>query len=502
MDVKQFNEAEVATPADLTDIGLFARTGSDDIVGGAIAYPNHWAGFVVSQPNSLQIDVSAGALFDGAIIYRNPASTRISLQVWLPLISSDRKFVAILADGETETVDAQRLVETDAETEETVLQSVPKTLTRKINFTVMGGAPSPTPLRPAVPADRCCIAYVELSPLGVVAIEVNQPHRVKTLAEVDTRLTQAEGEIADVQGSVKTIKSDIAAIWGRLGDIPNPIIMRQLKADVAALRVKAKLPAEARAYWYDPGLVGDQWDGQHSSWLARIREGVRFAFAAERDAQLALLNVDDPGVRLTGNLMLPAWTEERRLEVKGDGGSFNISSLQHTIVTAVQKTLSRVVTEYGPTISVCENAAEWAVLQGRSVGELFNRPGETFQIVSVDRNHTWAGHRWLGVRRVIQRTVVETYWDYVRSTVGLNGSVCGQTFLNAQAAIVTSVELSFTSVGVNGDVHLMLCECWEDGEPNFDAVVARVTKPANQLAKGWVTFSLTPTLLDPGKRFA
>ncbi len=234
MDRKVFTDAEVADVADFNDIGLFSRDGMDDTVGGAIAYPRHWAGFTVSQLNPLEVGVSAGSLFVGEAIYRNASPATINVQTYLPIIASDRKFIAILADGAVAEINGQRLVEVDADTGETVSQSLPLVETRKIIFTVMQGAPSPTASKPAIPADRCCIAFVELSNTGVLAIEINHDLRAKNLYEVEGRLETAEANIADTQSQVGNMRTQIADIFARLGDIPSPVKMRQLTKDTLA----------------------------------------------------------------------------------------------------------------------------------------------------------------------------------------------------------------------------------------------------------------------------
>lgn len=503
MDIVVFNEAEVAEPNDFTNIGLNARDSEDALNSGAIDYPAHWADFTVSNQNALELTVSPGTVFSAGKLYRNAAPTTINIQTYLPFIEGDRKFLAILADGAVATTNEERLFETDAETEETVAQQAPKLERRRIDFTIEFGAASPTPLKPEVPANRCCVAYIELSTIGIAAIEPNHAARVKTLYEHEGRLAGVEAEIGGISASVRTIRTDIANIQARLGDIPSPTIIRQMKRSIAQLLEQSSVPAEAVAYDYDPGLVGDKWDHAHPSWLARIREGVRFAYAAQRDMQLALIDEDAPSIKKSGNLLLPAWTEETRIEVAGDSGSVNISAAVHTVVDAIQKTLSRTVTEYGSTISVCENSAEWGrYVLGLAVGALFTRDGETFEVVSIDANAEWAGHRHLGVRRVIKRTVQETYWEFVTSMVGLNGSIHGQTWLNTQPSVLTSVELHFTLAAAAGPVHLLICETLENGAPNFKAVIARVEKAAQDLATGWVRFELAPTLLDGGKRYA
>ncbi|WP_127076144.1 hypothetical protein [Rhodomicrobium lacus] len=501
--IVKFSEAEVAEPSDFDDISAYARAGDEAITSGAIGYPHHWADYTVSNANAIEATISVGSLFVGGLVYRNDDPIVVNLQVHLPLVTGDRRYVALLLRGEEEVTTGQRLVETDADTGETVEQSVPKTGLRKVVCVVQQGLSSPTPLKPTVAADQCCLAYVELSPTGIVAIEMDNASRVKSLYEIEGRLSLVEGDVSNVRTRVSTIETDIANIASRLGDIPSPIIMRQIKRELGILRRTVALPDEARAWWYDAGLLQDAWDKAHASWLARVREGIRFPWAAERDAQLALIDESSNAIRFSGRLLLPAWTEAARLEIDGDGGSKNISQLVHTVTTAVRRELSRTVTEYGPTVTVCENNAEWSNTSGLDVGALFTKNGETWEVVGSDNGANYGvGHVLRYVRKLTVRTVTETYWDKVTENFGVNGSIYGQTWLCAQPMIVTSIDLKFTRVASTGDVHLFLCECSESGEPQFDRVLAKTTLAAGDLATGWVRFSITPRFLESGKRYA
>lgn len=500
--IVSFTQAEVAEPEDFGNISLFAREGDDHIVGGAIDYAHHWADFTLSQPSSIEVRLNPGRLFVGALVYAAEAPLDINLQIHLPLVTGDRRYVALLLRGVTQTLTAQRMIETDAETGETVEQAVPKVEARTVEVVIQQGLPSPTPLKPAVAADQCCLAFVELAPTGIVAVELDHGSRLKSLAEVEGRLTLVEGDMANTVRRTTTLETDVANIASRLKDIPHPTIIRQLKRDVAIVRRQLAMPDEARAYWYDAGLLQDAWDKTHPNWLARVREGIRFPWAAERDSQLALLDPGSAAVRMAGTLLLPAWSEMVRIEVAGDGGSTNISQLTHTVTTAVRREIARQVTEYGETVTVCENNAEWAGSYGHSVGELFTANGETFQVVAIAAQTEWAGHVIRAVRKVITRTVTDVYWDYVTESYGVNGSIYGQTWLCAQPMVLTSIDLSFTRVGSAGDVHLFVCECDEGGQPRLDRVIVTTTLASAQLATGWVTFELRPSLLESGKRYA
>ncbi len=496
----EFSEAEVAEPGDFGAISQYAREGGEAIVGGAIDYAHHWAGIAIAQTSAVGLSLSPGYLFVAEKVYGNDSAITVNLQTHLPLVTGDRRYVALLLRGVEDTETAQRLVETDADTGETVQQAVPKTSKRSIEVVIQQGLSSPTPIKPTVAATECCLAFVELATTGIVAVEMDHGSRVKTLSEIEGRLTVVEGDVTAAVKRVSSIETDIANIAVRLNDIPNPIVVRQMQRDLAQIRREIAMPDEARAYWYDNGLLQDEWDKAHASWLARVREGVRFPWAAERDMQLSLLDASSSAIRASGSLILPAWEEVVRLEVAGDGGSKNISQLVHTVTTATRRTLSRTVTEYGATSTVCSNAAGWGFLAGYDVGELFTRDGETFQVT-----RTWigsAGHKYYAFQNVTVRTVEETYWDYVTETMGLNGSVYGQTWLCAQPMVLTAIGFSAIRVGSAGDVHLMVCQCNSSGQPQFDAVIASTTVAAGDLLTGWNKVDIAPTLLESGQRYA
>jgi hypothetical protein len=528
--VIRFAEAEVAEPADFDAIGDAAREGHDNIVGGAIGYPSHWAAFTISTPTGTTVRVNEGRYFRNDRIYDLDAPVDLPLQVHLPLVVGDQRYVAILARHVDEVITAQRMIETDVDTGETVQQSIPKIDRRRVELVIQQGLPSPTPIKPDIASGDCALAFVLLSATGVVAVESGEDYRVKTLYEIEGRVRVLEGQMVVSFRRTQTLQSDLANLAGRILSIPRPEVIRQLQRDAARTRRILGIPDEARAYFYDPGLVRDQWDFGHANWLARVREGVRFAFAAERDDRLEVLDEGDEAIRIKDGILLPAWTEATRIEVDGSGSFRNISQQVHTVTTAVERTISRSSVEYGPTVAICENLSEWSQVGEQRVGETFQVNGETFQNLGVITSdtpevdlsviQTWnpdvtqagivewneqaqsAGHQNFAVQQVSHRSWTETYWDYVTETFGVNGSVYAQTFLLSQPMIMTSIDLRFTRVGTTGDVHLSLCEVDATGAPRFDRVIARSTVEANGLSVGWVKFDFAPRYLSAGRRYA
>lgn len=523
MDRVEFTEAEIAKEADFDRIGQFAVKGSDDIVGSAIAYPNHWAAFTVTAVNASVVRLSAGTLFNNQIVYAAGDTTDVDLMLKLPGITGNRMWVGLVAQGETETVNDTREIETDADTGETVLISVPKIIRRKVNIVPLDGQIelSENPLKPLVPANQCLVAWVLLGNTGIVRIEPGSAWRVKPLYEVEGRVVAIELLLADTIQRTTTLETNLANLAARMTMIPRPEIMLQLKTDVAAMRRALKMPTAARAYWYDAGLVQDDWDKQHPQWLARVREGVRFPYAQIVDSQMSLLNASSPDIRIKDNVLLPDWTEEARITVDGTGGTRDISQQVHTVQHAVANTVSYTSISYGPSFGVCENQAEWANIADVRAGETFNVNGTSYIAQGVaqgtllntvnglqtdfsahNSNPANAGHLGYSVAQVQYNTYSETYWSYWTEEIGVNGSIYGQTFLNAQPCIATSIDLKFTKVGADGEVHLFLCLCDGTGAPRFDTVIAKTSVPANQLTVGWNKFSFRPTLMQTGRRYA
>lgn len=455
--------------------------------------------------------------------YAAEAETDVDMMLNLPGITGNRRWVGLVAQGEEDEVIEPREIETDADTGETVLISVPKVIRRKVNIVRLPGQIelADNPVLPEVPANQCLIAYVLLSTTGIVGFVPGTQWRAKTLYEVEGRVTSLELTLSDTIQRTTTLETNLANLARQMTMIPRPEIMLQLKTDVAAMRRALKMPAAARAYWYDAGLVQDDWDKQHPQWLARVREGTRFAFAQIVDSQMSVLNPSSTDLKISYNILMPDWTEEARITVDGTGATRDISQQVHTIQHAQQHTVSYTSISYGPSFGVCENQAEWANIADKRAGETFNVNGTEYVAQGVaqgtlvntvtgsltdfsahNQNPANAGHQGYAVAQVQYNTWSETYWTYWTEEIGVNGSIYGQTFLNAQPSIATSIDLKFTKVGADGEVHLFLCLCDATGAPRFDTVIASTSRPANQLVVGWNKFSFRPTLMQTGKRYA
>ncbi len=503
MQRTSFAEAEIADHADFENIGLQAQAATDDLWQNAIGYPAHWAAFTVARKSAQEITVSAGRYVAGKIVYAQVAPKDVNLQLHIPAAASDQRWVAVLLRGK-EVIDmATRPFETsdDPETSVIVNRTTPKTIRRVVELIVQQGEANPVPVKPVVDATDACIAFVLLTSSGVNAIEPGNSDRVKTLYEVEGRVTALEVDLDGLFMRTETIETQIVNIQAKLTEIPRREVIRQMQRDIGAARLKVDLPDEARAFVFDNALIKDRWDMTNVDWLARIEEGVRFGFAAEVQARLEVQAEDDPKIAFRGRRMVPAFEEVTRIANTSLDGTLNISQLVHTQTTLVRKEVSRVRITYGPTMWACENQAGWSGLgEDARVGEMLNVGGETFEVVDVyTRNH---GHSQYGVRQLRYEVYNEPYWEYVTEDVGVNGSIYGQSFLVAQPMQLTSLDLSFARVGADGDVHVFIVETTTGGMPRFDAVLAQGKLTHADLVVGWNKVVLPITLLESGKRYA
>lgn len=513
-----FNDAELATATDFTNVGVYAQADSQAIIGGAIGAPNHWSRFSITQPTATTLVISAGTLFKENVGY-DSGPTTVDLSAYLPLISGDSIWIAILVRGVETTINDTRVIYTDASTGSTVPEVVPKTDVLSCTFVPLIGTEGPTPLQPAIPVSECCIAFVLMTQTGIQSITPGSTWRLTTLFELNGKVTILESELADVVQRTATLETDVANIAASLRTIPRPELMQQIQTNLGVLNTAAKIPDTARAYWEDPGLFTTYWNSSNSNWLARIWTGVRFPYAAIVNSQMAPLTAGDPLLKIVNNLAMPQWTETTRISVEGASGYKDISDRVHTVVTAVQNTVSRTSVSYGPTINVCQNQTGFAAVAGTEIGQTFTANGQTYVSDGLSTSSTpyapgldspvdWnadpnsANHQIYAVQQLQVDSWTDTYWSYVTNVYGVNGSIYGQTFLISQPTICTSVDLDFTRVDTEGDVNFFLCETDATGAPNFLNVLAQCTVAASALAVGWVKFSITPTLLESGKRYA
>jgi hypothetical protein len=493
--------------------GLNTIEAVGNLAGDVSGYPHHYAAVTVSPQAATVVRVNPGRLYVAGKVYDLDAPIDVDLQPRLTQVSGDTVWIALLLRGKVNLLRQQRQVLIDADTEETDNQQVEIAEHYTIEGIVQAGIPGPTPLKPTVAETECIVAWVQLGNTAVVAIEMHPEHRMRSLYEVEGRLTILEFRSAELEQTVRTIRTDVSAIAAAQRDAVRRDVFAQALLDISALRRESRIMEnEPRAYLYDPGLVNDKWDTDHPMWVARVAEGIRFEFVQLRDNRLELYDPANPNVMVVEGALLPRFEEVVKLSVEGGNQSKNMSQLVHTEIRAVERQVSRSSTSYGPIVTVCENTKDWGqVGAAAQADKKLTVQGETFNVVGLSTNTQSAnwnadprseGHKNYDVQKVSTTSWTETYWDYVTEQFGLNGSVYGQTWLNSQMQVVTAIRLRFTRVGSSGDAHLVVCECQEDGEPDLNKVIQRTTVLHANLRVGKVRFGFRPSLFEPGKRYA
>lgn len=509
-------EAEYLSPVDYNRFGQFPQDAIDDVVSDAIGFPAHWAAFTVARRSAQEVDVSPGRFFEGRAVYAADATQTLNLTLYLPVAASDERWVALILRGETGSIQEERAFETsqDPETNELVSIPTPVIANRIVRIVVQQGLASPAPaVQPAIAETDACIAYVRLTTQGVQDIQPGDRWRVKSLYEVENRVQSMELSFVQVVVRTEVLETGMANANAAIDELRRtqirPEIFRQVRRDVAALRIKGDVPEGARSDWYDPALVLDRWDPIHSSWLARIDEGIQMPFAAARQARLELQNEDDPRISFRQRRMVPSWKKAKRIFNEGGVATRLISQQTHIEINAVKRSVSRTKTVYGPTVNICENAAEWSRYSSDlEAGKTFSRNGETFVVIGqvADNGNTAQGyvpgHRIYAVRTVKKIKSTDTYWDYQPTELGLNGSVYGQTFLVDQPLIAPSIELEFANLGTDGAVYVLFCETGPTGAPKIADVISEAKLEFAELKLGWNEFRSDLTYFEPGKRYA
>lgn len=516
-----FNTRERVRSTDLTSIGEHAVEAVSTLAGDALGWPHHWAAFTVAKSAATRLSISPGHLFVGAAVYDLDAAAELDLTSCIPTVIGYSVWVAVIASG-GETVDqALAAVRSDVDTAALTYTSVDKTRRWAVAVTSLAGTPNLAPDKPMVPAGNCVLAWLKVDLTGILAdtIEVHLPHRVKSVYEIEARLTIVEADLALVTARTASLATDIAALGAAQRTIPRPEIIRQMQRDLGRLSRKIDLPAEAVAWGYDPGLVTDMWDMTHADAMFRVREGIRFAYASITDNRLALATPGDPKLKIVGGLALPAWTEEVILEVDGVDGYKDISDKARTTVDAVENTISQTSISHGPTIQVCENQKEWAGVSTVHASETFqSASGATFISLgeTTNTNNTIAGfdaeawnsdpanegHKNYSVEQLIVDSWTTTYTTYITHTYGVTGSIYGQTFTNSQMRVVTSIGLKTTRVGSESDLNLFMCGASSTGLPRYSKTLGHATAAPAALAVGWNALPISkPVLAEAGTRY-
>lgn len=501
---------QIVTPEDFNNLGEFPRAAFDTLVADAIDDRARFAGFAAAVTGPLEVTASAGRLYRAGKVYeRNDAGgVALALGDYLPIVT--RRVVSVVVWGvEQETAIAPRGFVVDAETDEIEGQAVATESRRFAEVNLVAGTENADPQPPAIDANTLAVAHVVLTPAGIESVAMVAVNRIGSVKEHGQRLRELEVWRGLTGAQVDTLKTDVSGLASRLRSTVRADELGDVAADLARLKTQAGMSDDLSAYGADHFLDISESDTEHPDWLSRIEEGARFPAAAEREANINLLNPLEDRVKLTGNFALPAYTSVPRITVRGNDGEIAIASYSQTTVDTVQMMRTRFRVRYGTSFMFCTNKEWWRSGEYDPVAGLFRREGETFEV--MDHNVTnpdrldrhGAKEKWVRLRQVWYDVYEEPYWEAQVSTETVSGAILAQTFLNAQDGWLTHVNLWFTRVAASGDVRVMICET-TNGKPNLERVIAKVQLTPEQLTiyPDATRVPIGPAFLVKGRRYA
>ena len=499
-----WENAERADRLDWTRMGEFSQNALDRLLEGAIAYPNHWARFLVAEKAGFTVTISPGEHYDSGVKYVLLESADEDLTSYRPIETGITKWVAILVGGQEVTIEEVRAIQTeDVEGGGTVQRQTPKIKRREVTRGIL---PSDvTGSKPIIPVGACCIAMVLLSTTGVETIEPYGEHRVVPLHEIEQRLTAVEERVDRLRRDTDSIATDVSAIAAEVASMPPVELHQQFGRQIARnMRELGRNPL-AGNFFFDGGLVDDFWDLEHPDSYIRIDHGLRFPFADRIDYQLRLADPSssDFTVTATGALM-PSYDEVVRIETSVGSNRQRIANIVHTETIATQHQQSHERLDYGPTEMVCENTLHWntANLRDRQYNETFGVNGVEYRALGVsdiEWNKTETaqnGHLGFDVQTVHRTTWTTTYTTYHTETYGLNNAAFAQTFRTSQLFTGTGVEIHMTEVDTSQEVTITVGRTHPNGSPALNGMLGKGTVEGAELSLGWQNVPIEPTLIS------
>ncbi|MCK5934496.1 MAG: hypothetical protein KAG89_20275 [Fulvimarina manganoxydans] len=534
------------TTQDLNDLGNFPRQSFDALVSNAVSGLKYFSGFAATRSGQAEVTLGPGYFWGGGPFYSREGDTVFNFLTggsYLPAAAGLKRKVAIVTYGETVQTDVQdRGFRTDDEGA-AQSQSVPVQEYRYARLDLISGPIAADPQKPTLDVGLVPVAWVTLDNNGVLetnGIEMAEDYRLPSVESLKQLIRAIQSWREQIGQAIDTIQTELitikAAIPHRIGKLLQDIIAR-----LDELEHLAKRPASAVKVFIEQFISEDFSDTDAAGYSAKVEFGLSFPLGASAVQPIALVNPLDAKVKTVNDIMLPAWTEKKRVSVTdGDG---EISILQYPVSTreTVQKFLTRTVwelepfenvqyrdgiglgssvlltqvleqatrqafSEAGGSYSQSDLVAAWdeakAQLAANGIGKMFEVRGaggeaRGFQIYAQDHYGATVYYYRL-TRKIVSQ---EPYWDTVTTTTQVSGTHVSQTFNQATDGWLTSVEFELSQVAGSGDVHILVCET-AGGKPKLDAVIGRGMVSVASLVAGMNRAPINPTFMKGGRMFS
>ena len=516
-DIVEIAAYQKVTSADLSNIGTLARAGFTAQTRQMLVPNMAFADFTFTWANnSFLITASDGFIYKNGGQYRAAAPTPLNLVNDAPPSTGLLKIISIVAsalpaaDSAPEQREFATLVTPASGSTPATYQTEARqqtTLNSQVALVAkVAGDNSPQPVPPTLSSDLIEIARVTLSQSGIQSVQIIEANRAPNLVGVQESVTALQSFV-DGQGQrIDTIDKNLAALGALIPQNLSDAMIRQLLSTVATLTAKTKVQTGDLSFGIDYALDMSQSDNSYIGYAANVDDGIRFPWASSKQAPLTLYTPGDPVTKTVSNLVLPVWTEDASLVVGGMDGSLSISNQVNTTLTATQVSISRSSVRYGPAFDVCTNSQFFHSGNLDTTSNIFTENGETFQF-APEYNAAGLFDWHYTAQQIFVDSWTQTYWDYVQTSIGLNGAIRAQTFRVPDYGYLTSIDLPFVTADPSYGVTLLLCETNTDGTPNMNRVyekcdLAAGTITADPTGNTRTKFSFRPSYLQPGTLYA
>jgi hypothetical protein len=479
-----FRDRQELQAADLNNTGGFADAGLVQLTADAVSGGKHYAAGLATAISGTEVNVAPLRFYNAGAAYLSEQVQTLNLFQYLPLVT--KKCVAIVVWGEA--IDAQvepRDFLIDLTTNATQPQAVAMERLNLANINALPGVESADPQPPSYQSGTLPIALVYLLPSGIERIDMQTVNQLPNAANQQARveLLEAWQELAEPR--IDSIATDLSALAQKTDSKADRESVIQLANDLKAIKEAQVAPAAAVA---TTGNYGDttQTSSGDAGYSAIVRDGVLFPEAAGQSMNLVLFNPIDPLVRVDANgLVLPKWNSVQKYNNyrKSIGGSIAISSYQNQALTLTAMNIPAHIRHYGPHQN---NQNKW-----------YSRHG--WDNYGKDRDFELPNFGYVKI-------TPKNNYDAGTTPVNISGAMISQTILIANAMWLSGIVVDFNSIGVSGDVTVVVSETLK-GKPDLSRVLAQVAMlradlRVNGAASSVNMVAIPPVFLDGGKYYA
>lgn len=502
---------ERVTPGDFNRFGQFPRDSIDHLIYDAVIPDYAFVGFsVVGDTASALLTVGAGRIYygypdeDRTRVFFNSDDGGVKLNMIKDLpVQTLKKFIVYAYGDETPAGGEPRTYLTDSQSRDTVARLTNTVSVRRAQVKYAKGEEAPDPVAPATPLLSVPLAEVLCNSQGIVSITRLTENELPNIRDLDVARIENLSWRARAGTRIDTLGSDISALAQRLMGTASDKFVREIAGDVALMKVQLQLPSQYSSYDGDYYLTDATTEKGHVDNLCSVFEGIRFGTAGASDAQISLLNVNDPKVNVQSNFALPAYDEVIRLPCEtAPDTEQSLASYQFVNQQITQKSRTVGQVRYGTEFTVCTNMTGWWAGTTRDYWGNIIKNGVTYQVINVDPNIAAGapGHELWRLKQVWTEYTNEAYWDVVVTYDNANGSQVSQSFLNTQDGWLTAVDLLITRPAAVGDITVLVAET-TNGAPDTDKVLTKQVFPVAGIHGGVNTFHIQPTFLKKGGRY-